>query len=113
MHNEKYQLTDEEILLIEQYRGEQDAINRKVRYFNFLSNQNDIENDLEFISIRTSLYKFLTNIFSIYYRWCKEHDICYFCSLSMMIDEAYKDSASKEAKKKYNHDLKVCSKNLH
>ena len=31
----------------------------------------------------------------------------------MMIDEAYKDSASKEAKKKYNHDLKVCSKNLH
>ena len=31
MHNEKYQLTDEEIVLIERYRCEQDAINRKVR----------------------------------------------------------------------------------
>ena len=113
MHKEKYQLTDEEIVLIERYRGEQDAINRKVRYFNFLSSQNDIENDLEFISIRTSLYKVLTNIFSIYYRWCIEHDICYFCSLSMMIEKAYKDSASKEAKKKYNRDSKECSKNLH
>ena len=32
MNNEKYQLTDEEIVLIERYRGEQDAINRKVKY---------------------------------------------------------------------------------
>jgi|TARA_B100001094_G_scaffold304034_1_gene332620 hypothetical protein len=113
MHKEKYLLTREEITLIEKYRGEQEAVNRKVRYFNFLSSQNDIENDLEFISIRTSLYKFLTSIFSIYYRWCKEHDICYFCSLSMMIEKAYKDSASEEVKKKYNPDSQECSQNLH
>jgi|TARA_B100000959_G_scaffold224390_1_gene238096 hypothetical protein len=113
MNKEKYLLNHEEAILIDKYRQEQEGINRKVKYFNFLSSQNDIENDLEFISIRTSLYKFLTNIFSIYYRWCKAHDICYFCSLSMMIEKAYRDSASEAVQKKYNHDSQECSQNLH
>ena len=78
MNKEKFILSNEEATIIRKFRGEQEAIDRKVRYFNFLSSQHDFQNDLEFISIRTSLYKFLKNIFSIYYRWCKEHDVCFF-----------------------------------
>jgi hypothetical protein len=31
----------------------------------------------------------------------------------MMIEKAYKDSASEEVKKKYNPDSQECSQNLH
>ncbi len=44
-----YILNEEEIVLIEKFREEQQAINRKVKYFNFLSIQEDIENKTEFI----------------------------------------------------------------
>ena len=47
-----YILNDEEIVLIEKFREEQEEIDRKVKYFNFLSIQEDIENKTEFISIR-------------------------------------------------------------
>ena len=70
-----YILNDEEIVLIEKFREEQEAVDRKVKYFNFLSIQEDIDNKTEFISIRTSLFKFLTKVFSIYHRWCDENNV--------------------------------------
>ena len=108
-----YNLSDEEIVLIQKFREEQTAVERKVKYFNLLSRQEDLENEIEFISIRTSLFKFLTRVFSIYYRWCNDHDICYFCSLNMMIQTAYKESVSKENIDSKPSNLNQCSKRLH
>ena len=113
MNDVNYNLSKEEIVLIEKFREEQEAVDRKVKYFNFLSRQEDFENKIEFISIRTSLFKFLTKVFSIYYRWCNDHDICYFCSLNMMIEAAYKDSISKESLDSNSETLNQCSKRLH
>ena len=113
MNDVNYNLSKEEIVLIEKFREEQEAVDRKVKYFNFLSRQEDFENKIEFISIRTSLFKFLTKVFSIYYRWCNDHDICYFCSLNMMIQTAYKESLSKENIDSKPSNLNQCSKRLH
>ena len=113
MKQENYDLSEEEIVLIQKFREEQIAVERKVKYFNLLSRQEDLENEIEFISIRTSLFKFLTRVFSIYYRWCNDHDICYFCSLNMMIEAAYKDSISKESVDSNSDNLNQCSKRLH
>ena len=113
MKDENYNLSEEEIVLIQKFREEQTAVERKVKYFNLLSRQEDLENEIEFISIRTSLFKFLTRVFSIYYRWCNDNDICYFCSLNMMIQTAYKASVSKENIDSKPSNLNQCSKRLH
>ena len=108
-----YILNDEEILLIEKFREEQEEIDRKVKYFNFLSIQEDIENKTEFISIRTSLFKFLTKVFSIYHRWCDENNVCYFCSLNMMIERAHQDCISRQNIEKDPIRNDSCSESLH
>ena len=59
MKQENYDLSEEEIVLIQKFREEQIAVERKVKYFNLLSRQEDLENEIEFISIRTSLSLFL------------------------------------------------------
>ena len=113
-HMEKdYILNDEEIVLIEKFREEQEEIDRKVKYFNFLSIQEDIENKTEFISIRTSLFKFLTKVFSIYHRWCDENNVCYFCSLNMMIERAHQECISRRNIEKDPVRKDSCSKSLH
>lgn len=113
MNKEKFILSNEEATIIRKFRGEQEAIDRKVRYFSFLSSQHDFQNDLEFISIRTSLYKFLKNIFSIYYRWCKEHDVCFFCSLNMIMKNTHTDCTTGRESENYKYKTDTCSKNLH
>ena len=109
MSKKLVRLSIDELSLVNNYRAELSKSKKHSEYFEELINDNGNEDYQTYILKRSSIYIFFTKIFSTYLKWCNQNNVCFFCSLHMIMETTYnsKNQCSTDSK---NNKLK---KHLH